>query len=210
MLGENSLSVTGLCAERGRRPVIEGLQFETASGQLTQILGPNGSGKTTLLRIIAGLVEPDAGQVLWNNKSIHGAGRDVFIESSVYIGHKIGVSADASARENLDFFRQMNAARANGTSHSALTSMGFSAPHEALIGKVSAGQRQRAALAKLLVVNAAVWILDEPFNALDKDGKALVEKCLLKHCEMGGLAIVATHQTLDIDSERIVNLQLAA
>ena len=209
MLSSPNFRVSDISAERGRRPIFENLSFEISTGRIAQVLGSNGSGKTTLLRILAGLCAPEKGVVLWNNRNIYGDGRDGFLNDCVYVGHKTGISDDATAAENLVFFQDLHAARAKQNYHRALNSVGFNAPADTLTGKVSAGQRQRIALAKLMMVEAAMWILDEPFNALDRQGRLLIESLFVQHCEQGGMVILATHQALEHNSENIASVALA-
>ncbi|MEM7467954.1 MAG: cytochrome c biogenesis heme-transporting ATPase CcmA [Pseudomonadota bacterium] len=208
MREHNELRVSQLSAIRGRREVFEGLSFAARSGEAVQVLGANGSGKSTLLRILAGLNPFDAGEIVWNDRTIQNNVCD-FQERCVYLGHKDAVSDDASALENLDFFRDINAARAAGKSSEALSELGFDASVNTPTAHLSAGQRQRVALARLLVVESDLWLLDEPFTALDNAGKSLFEKLLRQHCDQGGSAIVATHQRLGLSHELVQDLTLA-
>ena len=208
MTAQDQLVVSHLSAVRGRKTVLEDISFTLGGGDVLQILGANGSGKSTLLRILAGLSRPDAGQITWNGNKIDGDGRDDYLNACLYIGHKIGVAGDQSARENLKLFQRLNAQRKDRAADQALRLMGYNASPEALTQKTSAGQRQRVALAKLLAVKATLWLLDEPFTALDKDGKLLLENFISEHCSAGGSVVVATHQTLDL-SHQLTNLELA-
>ena len=208
MTAQNRLRVSQLSASRGRKPVLQDVEFEVSGGQIVQILGANGSGKSTLLRILAGLAAPDAGKIFWNDTDSHAAGRDQYREACIYIGHKIGISNDQTALENLALFQQINMGREQMAPRDALKKMGYNASPDVLAHKTSAGQRQRIALAKLLVVKAGLWLLDEPFTALDKDGKTLLETSIREHCQNGGITVVATHQALGLPAELVTNLYL--
>ena len=208
MTAQNKLSVRSLSATRGRRPVLEDVDLDASSGQVIQIMGANGSGKSTLLRIIAGLALPDHGSIYWNEADSNHLGRDAFRRASLYIGHKGGVADDQTAVENLELFQRVNAARSTRTPQEALEKIGYNAALDVFAAKTSAGQRQRVALAKLLLVQAPLWLLDEPFTALDKDGKALLETFLAEHCQNGGIAVIATHQPISLPAEQVKNFLL--
>ena len=205
---QHQLSVKSLSAVRGRRSIFENLDLDARSGQVVQVLGPNGSGKSTLLRLICGLAVPDDGTIHWDAEDIHGAGQVDFRRANLYIGHKAGISGDQTALENLALFQRINAERAAMAPQAALERLSYNAAPDALCSKISAGQRQRVALAKLLAVKAALWLLDEPFTALDKNGKALLESLLATHCQQGGIAIVATHQPMNLKAIEVNDLHL--
>ena len=209
MPAQNYLRAQQLHATRGRKTVFEKFDIDIRSGDIVQVLGANGSGKSTLLRIIASLAAPDEGAVLWNDRDIHREATDEFRHASLYIGHKSGLSGDQTANENLELFRRINSKRATLTAREALKKVAYSASPDVFINKVSAGQQQRVALAKLLTVEAPVWLLDEPFTALDKEGKHLIETLINTHCSNGGIALVATHQNLDLAADRIKNVHLS-
>lgn len=203
------LVIRQLSAERGLTPVFSGLDISAQSGELIQLMGINGSGKSTLLRIIIGLIQAESGNILWNDLDTENSGRAAFQANSVYLGHKNGVAEDLSALENLDYFAALRGAVAKCSAAQALESVAFSASPHTIAGKISAGQKQRIALAKLALTNLKLWLLDEPFTALDGDGKALIENMLDKHCKSGGIAIVATHQQISGELDYVRQLRLS-
>lgn len=204
----NKLEVSHLCGERGVNQVIDDLSFSANAGELHQILGPNGSGKSTLLRLIAGLMPPEAGEIKWNNQDVHGSGREFFLRDSIFLGHKLGIAEDLTPIENLAYFVELRAEKPRVSYEEALQSVAFSASYDVFAGKISAGQKQRLALAKLALCEAQIWLLDEPFTALDKNGKQLIEDLLESHCAQGGIALVATHQAISASPETLHQVSL--
>lgn len=191
------LTAKGLCVYRGDRCLFSGLDLALAEGELLYVSGPNGSGKTTLLRLLCGLTVPEDGTILWDGKSIRQQGDD-YRRELFYFGHLNGIKADLSALENL----QMNAALA-GQSVSeedaldALELLGL-ASYEDLPTKVlSQGQKRRVALARLWLTQAKLWVLDEPFTALDVAAVALLRDRMRAHLDGQGMIILTTHQDVD-------------
>ena len=185
------------------------LNLTLTGGDLVQVLGPNGSGKSTLLRVIIGLLPPESGKITWNNVDTTHAGGTEFHADSIYLGHKNAVAEDLTALENLEYFAQVRGISAVCSPHEALTTVGFSASPHRLAGRISAGQKQRLALAKLMLTTAKLWLLDEPFTALDSKAKTITETMLDQHCDSGGIAIIATHQHLSGNSVRRRELVLS-
>ena len=180
-----------LCAQnltlaRGGVPVLAGLGFEVQAGQALILRGPNGSGKTTLLRTIAGLQAPLSGE-------ISGAA-----ERIAYAGHADGIKAMLSVGENLTFWAQVF----GGTDIStALDAYALHPLAERMAGTLSAGQKRRLGLARLLVTGCPVWVLDEPTVSLDKDAVAMFAAAVRGHLAGGGAALIATHIDLGIEAE---------
>jgi len=194
---------------RGERRLFSELNFRIGSGQLLRVAGANGSGKTSLLRIICGLVAPSAGELRWRGKPIRSE-REEYSRNLVFIGHLNALKDDLTALENL----QVTAALA-GMSAEAARMLGaldtFGVAHCAeLPAKVlSQGQRRRAALARL-ALSAAVplWILDEPFSALDVKAVAELEHLLAAHITSGGMVILTTHQEVQVVAHAVVRVDL--
>ena len=188
------LSVRALSCMRGPVRLFRDLSFDVNSGEWLAVRGPNGSGKTTLLRCAAGLTRPEAGTVAREGVTL-------------YAGHLPGVKDDLSAEENLRGALVLGGGRVDETRvQDALREVGLSARRALPARRLSAGQRRRIGLARLLLDPAPIWILDEPLTALDDDGQALFGRTLQRHLERGGLALVATHHDFAATPARVVRM----
>ena len=172
-----------------------------------QLQGPNGSGKTSLIRILCGLARPASGRVTWNDIDVHREFSSISHKIN-YVGHRRGVCEDLSPLENLIFASDLHTPVPQNDCLKALAKLGLESVSNATCRKLSAGQIQRTALARLLVRNATLWCLDEPFTALDTQGRAIVESMLSENAENGGISIVATHQPLSLNGDNIKSLHL--
>jgi heme exporter protein A len=196
---EPTLQARGLECVRSDSLLFSDLNFSVSAGQVLQIEGPNGSGKTSLLRILAGLTPPSDGEVLWRGENITRR-RFAFLSEVAYLGHQLGLKAELSVEENLRLSLALN-----GSSFSpvhlaeALRSVGLAGREDTPARALSAGQRQRITLARLILSTATLWILDEPFTALDSSGVSLVEMLLEAHLSHGGLAVLTSHQAVRIN-----------
>jgi heme exporter protein A len=194
-----------LACVRRDRPLFEGFSFSLSAGGLLQIEGPNGSGKTSLLRILALLALPDEGEVRWNGEEA-GAIRPDYLADMAYLGHAHGVKAELTALENLRVALALSGG--HGDPEAALDRLGMAAYADTPAREMSAGQTRRVALARLLLSPARLWILDEPFTALDWRGKQTMEALLQEHCDAGGMVVVTTHQELDIADHAMTRIHL--
>jgi heme exporter protein A len=187
------LAARGLTCSRGPATLFREISFDVAAGEWVALRGPNGSGKTTLLRCIAGLTRADHGDVLWDGESTRAAaGR--FHASLLYSGHLPGIKDDLSAEENLRSALVLRGVTVpEGAVHAALVDVGLDKRRKLPARRLSAGQRRRIGLARLILDPAAFWALDEPLTALDDEGQRLFERLLERHLATGGLALVATH-----------------
>jgi heme exporter protein A len=192
---------------RGERRLFAGLGFSLKAGELLQVRGPNGSGKTSLLRMLCGLLPPAHGEIRWRGAPLKEMAEDFYREVA-YLGHLPALKDELTAEENLRIASGLEGVEIDrGETWAALKRMGL-AGRELLPAKVlSAGQRRRVALARLLVCGAALWVLDEPLTALDKSAVALMQSLLLEHLTRGGVAVITTHQDLDLPS---LHLELGA
>jgi heme exporter protein A len=185
------LSAQQLSCERGGLPLFNGLDFTVQSGELLQVVGPNGSGKTTLLRLLAGLSAMYTGKVLW-----HGSAAGSETPRFLYIGHRIGIKALLSPLENLRWYMAAVSTPEKDSDQRILQALAYwqlqGYEHHPCY-QLSAGQQQRVALSRLLLHPAPVWLLDEPFTAIDQTGIAQLETLLLSHAEHGGAAVLTTH-----------------
>ncbi|QTH62716.1 cytochrome c biogenesis heme-transporting ATPase CcmA [Psychrosphaera ytuae] len=188
------------------RILFEHLDVAVYPGDIIQVAGPNGAGKTSLLRILAGLAQPHEGQVLYNETPI-GADPEQYHQSLLYIGHKAGVKAELSAEENLQFSLALHQHDAN-QAEALLESVGLLGFEDSLAAQLSAGQHRRISLAQLWSSHAKVWILDEPFTAIDVKGVAAIEQQILSHAQQGGCVILTTHQPLSLPENKVKTLTL--
>jgi heme exporter protein A len=186
-----------LTCTRRDRVLFEGFSFRLEAGELLQIEGANGSGKTSLLRILCLFALADAGEVRWNGANVE-ADRADYLARLTYIGHTPGVKADLTAFENLEVASAMATEPAACHPDDALEAVGLAGFEDTYVRELSAGQTRRVALARLLLQPTRLWILDEPFTALDRAGKRLVEGLLEDHCAAGGMALITTHQPVDV------------
>jgi heme exporter protein A len=201
------LEAAELECERGTRRLFRALSFAVTAGELLRVAGANGSGKTSLLRILCGLASPSAGVVRWKGQPI-GALREEYARELVYIGHAPAVKDELTPGENLAITCRLAGRPASGEAlRSALERLRVP---ELPVRKLSQGQRRRAALARLLVSDAPLWLLDEPYSALDTEGVAALNQRIGEHTVTGGAVIYTTHQEAGIRSSRVVDLSACA
>ena len=202
------LELSKLGCVRGDRRLFRGLDFAVFPGTFVQLTGPNGSGKTSLLRILCGLLAPAEGQVKWNGANIRSLGEE-FFTSVTYLGHRHGVKDELSAVENLRISNALNGIElSKERARGVLEQMGLAGRELLPARLLSEGQRRRVALARLLVCNTKLWLLDEVMTSLDKGAVALVRSLIENHLAGGGIAIVATHQELELSAPQTKRLEL--
>ncbi|MBN6773497.1 cytochrome c biogenesis heme-transporting ATPase CcmA [Pseudomonas granadensis] len=189
------LQTIALACERDLRLLFENLELRLAGGDMVQISGPNGSGKTSLLRLLAGLMQPTDGQVLLNGQPLTEQ-RHELARNLLWIGHAAGIKDLLTAEENLSWLCALHQPAERETIWQALAAVGLRGFEDVPCHNLSAGQQRRVALARLYLDSPPLWILDEPFTALDKQGVAQLEEHLAGHCERGGLVVLTTHHTL--------------
>ena len=193
------LEAEGLAAIRGGRTLFRDLSFAAAGGEALLVSGPNGSGKTTLLRLLAGLLSPSAGRI------ILAGSEDPVSETVHFIGHLDALKGALTAGENLAFHKSLFAG-AGETVEAALSRVGLRALASLPAQVLSAGQRRRAALARLLVSHRPIWLLDEPANALDIAGQKLLATLMQEHRGRGGIVVAATHARLELPGAKGIAL----
>ena len=188
------LESVGLTCLRGGRRLFENLGFTVSSGELVHLQGSNGSGKTSLLRILTGLSSPDTGEVRWRGESIRQV-RDAYVSEMLYLGHHPAIKDDLSVRENLQIsLRLAGLCPTADAVRSAIEVVGLGGRANLPARVLSQGQRRRLALARLWLDARPLWILDEPFTALDVHATSLLESRLEQQLAQGGMVVLTTHQ----------------
>lgn len=200
-----SLKAIGLSCSRDDRLLFDGLSFELSPGQVLLLEGRNGSGKTSLLRILCGFREADAGQILWCGDSIKD-GR--YYADMAYVGHLDGIKKELTVLENLTVSLALSQPGLYSIER-ALTKVKLAGYDDALVQSLSAGQKRRLSLARLLITQNHLWILDEPFTSLDKEGITLIETLMTEHCANGGMIVLTSHHDLDLHSALVQRIYLS-
>jgi len=205
-----SLRLESITCVRGDRTLFEELNLEIKPGSILRISGDNGSGKSSLLRILCGLLTPHAGKVFWGSDPIT-EDRDQFHGELIYLGHIPALKADFSAIENLMSLALLGGQSiSNEEAMNALREAGLDRQAHRFIRTLSQGQKQRIALSRLLLPQPkSIWILDEPFNALDRAANRALQNLLINHVNRGGIVALSSHQDLQIDDNaRVIRLEL--
>ncbi len=202
------LDAVALDCERDQRRLFTGLSFQLRAGDMLRVRGPNGSGKSSLLRLLCGLAQPAAGHVELFGLAL-ARQRGALASRLLWIGHAAGVKALLTAEENLAWLGALHAHGASGAIGQALTAVGLRGCEDTPCHALSAGQQRRIALARLYLPGApALWLLDEPFTALDTAGTAQLEAHLAMHCGRGGTVVLTTHHELAKRARTYADLDL--
>ncbi len=204
------LNVRELECVRGDHSLFSGINFELKQHEFLHLRGTNGSGKTTLLRALCGLLAPIHGEILWEGEPINKI-RDEYFAHMTFLGHLSGIKGDLSAYENIELFAKLSGQKiVESRISDALVTLGLASRAELPTRVLSQGQKKRVALARLLVLKRKLWILDEPFVALDVDAVALLQKIISEHVAEGGMVVLTTHQEVEIEAGARQELDLSA
>ncbi|KAA0015848.1 cytochrome c biogenesis heme-transporting ATPase CcmA [Salinicola corii] len=202
-----SLQASQLASERDDRWLFRSLELRVEDGDILRIEGGNGSGKTTLLKLLTGQLQASEGRVEWHGRSLASV-REHFLDRLLYLGHRPGVSGALSAQENLAWSAAMAGVKARPDAiEAALDAVGLAGFEDLPARQLSAGQQRRIALARLELIPRPLWILDEPFTAIDRDGVAWLECRLLDHAWGGGTVVMTTHHAFQAN-DRVDSLVL--
>lgn len=208
----NKLEVINLSVSRSELPIFSPVDITLKSGQCLQIRGSNGAGKTTLLRAICGLCNSHEGEVRWNGLSIFYKQPleysplgyvSAFNQQLLYLGHSLGLKPKLTVEQNLNFYRELRFSPAPELVQEAIEALGLGVYHDELVSRLSAGQKRRVALARIISEPAALWVLDEPMVALDICGQSWLEQSCNQHLQRGGCIVITSHQSIT----GIINLQ---
>jgi heme exporter protein A len=198
------LTAHRLTCVRGTRPLFSGVDFSVSPGSWAHIRGANGSGKTSLLRLLAGLSQPDEGEVRWNGEKV---GSEDFRRELLYLGHRAAVKEDLTALENLEFSAAMDGVDlGREQAEDALRRFGLAGREDLPVRFLSAGQKRRVLLAQTVARPASLWILDEPFTALDVKAVDFLSNLIAQHVQSGGMAVLTSHQAIPLAPGQVVDL----
>jgi heme exporter protein A len=204
------LEVSNLKCVRGERQLFDGVGFRLESGKLLYLRGANGAGKTSLLRILCGLSPAEAGQIRWNGVPIKELG-DAYKQDLFYLGHHNALQEALTVNENLAFYAALaGTIPSEADTASALARLGLRGCQTRLVRHLSQGQKRRVALSRLMLNRARLWVLDEPFVALDQAAIRLLADLVAAHLDKGGLAVLTSHQQVDIGTVPAQVLELNA
>lgn len=201
------LEAKGLSCIRQDRVLFEQLSLAVHGGELMQIAGKNGAGKSSLLRLLAGLAHPDEGDIYYRQQPLAQQAAD-YAADLCYIGHQSGIHEQLTALENLRFWRAAVQAP-TGDDYALLGRLGLAGLEDIPCRMLSAGQQRRVSLARLWFSQGQLWILDEPFTALDQTAIALLQQHFLQHLQRGGCIVLTTHQSLSLQYAQLSKLELA-
>lgn len=191
------IQAVNLHCERDDRVLIDGLNLSVEPGEICQVEGPNGSGKTTLLRVLCGLSSQYSGEIRWQSRPVNEVKMD-YLSQLLYIGHQLGVKSVLSPRENLAWHIAVKGLPGGAVIDEALERVGLYGFEDSPCYSLSAGQQRRVSLARLFVTHTPLWVLDEPFTAIDKQGVIELEGWIDAHAEQGGSVLLTTHHELSL------------
>ena len=205
-LNPSSLRANALTCVRGERTLFTGFNLEVSAGEWLHVRGENGIGKTSLLRLLSGLTKPAAGEIFWNEQLIS-ADPSEYHRNLLFLGHRDSLKEDLTALENLSIATALDGITVSEEEILlALHRFGLRGREDLPVNCLSAGQKRRVLLARLLLRQAKLWILDEPFNALDVRAVEMLSELILEHIASGGIAIMTSHQEIPMPNGSVVQL----
>lgn len=197
------LTVKNLSCQKAYNTLFNDVSFQLNAGNILRITGANGSGKTSLLKIVAGLSTPETGLIDLDGSPYKS---DEYQQQVLYLGHLPILSFELSALENLEYLSRLKQSTTNQALMNALSQIGLKGFEFDSTSTLSAGQKRRVILAELFLSKAKVWLLDEPFTALDAHGISVVESCIKRHSDTGGICLLTTHQDFALKPQKILAL----
>lgn len=202
------LDIINLTCVRGDKQLFSGLSFSVEPGTLLFVHGPNGSGKTTLLRSLCGLTLQEDGEIHWNNENVKSLGED-YLRHVAYFGHLNGLKDELTGLENVRIAAQLAGIQVTDAQISdVLAHLGVEVCQDLPTKVLSQGQKKRTALARFLLIKTKLWILDEPFTALDVRAVDLLLTIICNHVREGGIVVLTTHQEVELDGVKVDHLHL--
>jgi len=193
--------IKDLSCQKGFNLLFKNINFTAKESDIVQVKGANGKGKTSLLRILSGLSEPDTGQISFNDFL---SDSDEYQKDILYLGHNPSISIDLTVIENLEYLRSLNNTDLNLQSLYALKKLGLANFQNEFCLNLSAGQKRRVILSMLVLSKSKIWLLDEPFTALDSLGIELIENLIKHHCDNGGVCFFTSHQASSLNVKELV------
>lgn len=204
---ESQLDVRALHLWRGEKHLLRGVSFALQRGELLQVVGPNGIGKTSLLRCVVGLLPVESGEIAWRGQLLQDY-RDDFHQELAYLAHINALKPELTALENLRYGVALRRSVPDSELHAALSRLQIAPCADLPARALSAGQKRRVAIARILLTRAVLWVLDEPITNLDASGIALFEACMSEHLREGGMILTAAHQLLLQGQPNVRTLEL--
>lgn len=200
--------IKNLSLIRNEKTIFQNINCALEAGSILQIQGQNGAGKTSLLRILAGLINPSEGEIFWQQQLINQQ-REDFCRALLYLGHTSSIRANLTVYENIIASLQLAAKNDLAQIIPALEYFNLQSYRDTLVQYLSAGQQKRVALSRLFLLSSPLWVLDEPFSAIDQNGVQLIENLLLNHAQRGGIVIFTSHQAIALNYSQIQTLYLS-
>lgn len=201
-----ALEARAISCVRGERRLFGDLSLKVSSGECLHVRGENGVGKTSLLRLLTGLSKPEGGEILWNGSSI-AKDAEAFHRELLFLGHRDALKEDLTALENLQLYAALDGIDlSDERAFTALWRFGLRGREHLPVSCLSAGQKRRVLMARMLTRQAKLWILDEPFNALDIHAVEALQGLIAEHLEHGGLVVLTSHQAVTLPHIRVLDL----